>query len=106
MDLVNDGIETLRQGYHSMLQIAGSVRDALTSKTTQRATLMAVLLGTASTILFGLAAVAYLAFYHEYLPDQVTTVPVHLQYGYVSWWGGGLGWVIRSILLSQGPEWW
>lgn len=83
MDLVTDGIETLRQGYRSVLETAGSVRDALTSKTAQRTALMAVLLGTASAILFGLAAVAYLAFYHEYLPDQVTTVPVHLQYGYV-----------------------
>ncbi|PSR75451.1 putative adipose-regulatory protein-domain-containing protein [Coniella lustricola] len=82
MDLVNDGADALRSGYKSALQTAGSVRDVATSKTTQRTALMTVFLGLASTVLFGFAAVAYLAFYHEYLPDQVTTVPVHLQYGY------------------------
>lgn len=55
---------------------------AATSKTAQRTLLNTVLIIGASVVLYGLAAVAYLLFYHNYLPDQVTTIPIHLQYGY------------------------
>ncbi len=55
----------------------------VTSKAAQRTLLNTVLLVIASTILYGFAAVGYILFYHNYLPDQVTTVPVHLQYGLV-----------------------
>ena len=56
---------------------------AATSKAAQRTLLNTVLLATASAVLYGAAALGYVLFYHNYLPDQVTTVPVHLQYGYV-----------------------
>ncbi|KAF3761895.1 hypothetical protein M406DRAFT_295601 [Cryphonectria parasitica EP155] len=82
MDLVSSGAETLRSGYNATTYTAGSIWGALTSKTAQRTALTSVLLGLVSTFLLGCAAVSYLAFYHEYLPDQVTTLPVHLQYGY------------------------
>ncbi|KAK0628926.1 putative adipose-regulatory protein-domain-containing protein [Bombardia bombarda] len=55
---------------------------ALTSKAAQKTVLNTALFVTTSTVLYALAAVGYLFFYHEYLPNQVTTVPVHLQYGY------------------------
>ncbi|KAK3945586.1 putative adipose-regulatory protein-domain-containing protein [Diplogelasinospora grovesii] len=55
---------------------------ALTSKTAQRTLLNTVLITVASVVLYGFAVLGYLLFYHNYLPDQVTTVPVHLQYGY------------------------
>ena len=39
-----------------------------------------LLFGT-SIFLFGVAVVAYYFFYSHYLPDQITTFPLHLQYG-------------------------
>ncbi|OIW25017.1 hypothetical protein CONLIGDRAFT_78232 [Coniochaeta ligniaria NRRL 30616] len=53
-----------------------------TSKTAQRTLLNTVLLTSASAILYAFAALAYIIFYNAYLPDQVTTLPIHLQYGY------------------------
>jgi seipin len=41
-----------------------------------------VLVASTSAILFGLATFAYLLFYRNHLPDQITKVPIHLQYGY------------------------
>ncbi|KAH8904268.1 hypothetical protein BR93DRAFT_939925 [Coniochaeta sp. PMI_546] len=55
---------------------------AATSKAAQRTLLNTVLLTSASTFLYVLAAIAYILFYNAYLPDQVTTLPIHLQYGY------------------------
>lgn len=43
-----------------------------------------MLLITGSTVLYSLAAIAYILFYHNYLPNQVTTIPIHLQYGFVA----------------------
>ncbi|KAK3316346.1 putative adipose-regulatory protein-domain-containing protein [Apodospora peruviana] len=41
-----------------------------------------------SAALAVLSVVAYLLFYNRFLPDQLTTVPVHLQYGYgANCWG-------------------
>jgi hypothetical protein len=84
MDYINDGVELVKGSYNTAAGAAGAVYGAVTSKTAQRTLLKTVLFGILSAGLFGLACVAYLAFYHEYLPDQVFTVPVHLQYGYVS----------------------
>lgn len=82
MDYINDGVELVKGSYNTAAGAAGAVYGAVTSKTAQRTLLKTVLFGILSAGLFGLACVAYLAFYHEYLPDQVFTVPVHLQYGY------------------------
>lgn len=84
MDYVNEGAGFVRELYNAAIGAAGTVYGAVTSKTAQRTLLKTVLFGTLSAGLFSLACVAYLAFYHEYLPDQVFTVPVYLQYGYVS----------------------
>lgn len=81
MDYINDGVEYVRGTYTAAVDTASTVYRAATSKTAQRTVLTTLLFAFLSSILFGLACVGYLAFYHEYLPDQVTTVPVHLQYG-------------------------
>ncbi|KLU86614.1 hypothetical protein MAPG_05626 [Magnaporthiopsis poae ATCC 64411] len=54
---------------------------AVTSKTAQRTVLKTIVLVTTSLVLLGLSAFAYLLFYQNYLPDQVSTIPLHLQYG-------------------------
>ncbi|ROW03035.1 hypothetical protein VMCG_05695 [Cytospora schulzeri] len=82
MDYINDGVGFAKGSYNAAADAAGTVYGAVTSKTAQRTLLKTVLFGILSAGLFGLACVAYLAFYHQYLPDQVFTVPVHLQYGY------------------------
>lgn len=62
--------------------ILKSTYRAATSKTAQRTLVNTVLLTAASAFLYALAAVAYILFYNAYLPDQVTVLPIHLQYGY------------------------
>lgn len=86
MDYVNEGAELARSTYQAAWDTAGGIWRAATSKTARRTLLTTVLVGLGSAFLFGLACLGYLAFYHEYLPDQVTTVPVHLQYGLVAAW--------------------
>jgi seipin len=81
MDYINDGIEYARGTYNSALDLVTTVYNAATSKTAQRTLLTTILFTFLSSVLFLFACVAYLAFYHEYLPDQVLTLPVHLQYG-------------------------
>lgn len=83
MNYINDGTELTRSTYNAAWDTVGAVWRALTSKTARRTLLTTVLVSLASAFLFGLACLGYLAFYHEYLPDQVTTIPLHLQYGYV-----------------------
>ncbi|KAH8763247.1 putative adipose-regulatory protein-domain-containing protein [Diaporthe sp. PMI_573] len=82
MDYINDGIEYTRDTYNAALDVTSTVYNAATSKTAQRTLLTTLLFTFLSGVLFFFACVGYLAFYHEYLPDQVMTVPVHLQYGY------------------------
>lgn len=81
MDYINDGVEYARGTYNAVVDVASTVYNAITSKTAQRTVLTTLLFAFLSSVLFGFACVGYLAFYHEYLPDQVMTVPVHLQYG-------------------------
>jgi hypothetical protein len=66
----------------SLKDIVTQTQRALTSRTAQRTLLRTILISTACTILYGLAAIAYVLFYNAYLPDQVTVLPIHLQYGY------------------------
>ncbi|KAF3801688.1 Septation protein imp2 [Colletotrichum gloeosporioides] len=54
---------------------------AATSKTAQRALVNVTLLVGTSLLLLPLAATASLLFFRNYLPDQVVSAPVHLQYG-------------------------
>lgn len=56
--------------------------DVITSRPARRTLLNTILLATASTVLYVIAVVAYVLFYRNFLPDQVATVPLHLQYGY------------------------
>lgn len=81
MDYLNEGAGFARSTYHAVRDTAAGVWRALTSKTAERTVLTTMLVSLVSTLLFGLACLAYLAFYYEYLPDQVTTAPVHLQFG-------------------------
>ncbi|TLS25842.1 hypothetical protein PpBr36_07068 [Pyricularia pennisetigena] len=52
-----------------------------TSKTAQRTMVQTVFLFSGSIILLCLSSLAYILFYRNYLPDQITTIPLHLQYG-------------------------
>lgn len=81
MDYITDGIEYARGTYNAAVDVTSTVYNAATSKTAQRTVLTTLLFTFLSAVLFLFACVGYLAFYHEYLPDQVMTVPVHLQYG-------------------------
>ncbi|KAK3332071.1 putative adipose-regulatory protein-domain-containing protein [Cercophora scortea] len=67
----------------TLAECSNQIYELFTSKSTQRTLVNTVLAVITSAFLYGLAVVAYLLFYNGYLPDQVTTVPVHLQYG--SW---------------------
>lgn len=99
MDLLNDAAAHARASYRAAAQMAGSVWGALTSKTAQRTLVTTVLFALVSAVLFAVACVGYLAFYHNYLPDQVVELPVHLQYGYV------LLFLCVSFPLSSSSPW-
>ncbi|KAK3381594.1 putative adipose-regulatory protein-domain-containing protein [Podospora didyma] len=75
-------MEELRDGVRELKSSLSDIYNALTSKTAQKSLLYTILFTSASAVLYGFAAVSYLVFYHNYLPDQITTVPVYLQYGY------------------------
>lgn len=81
MELLNDAAETARSTTQGVLDFAGKLWAAATSRTAQRTVLTTVAFAIVSGVLFAVACLGYAAFYHNYLPDQVTTVPVHLQYG-------------------------
>lgn len=49
----------------------------------QRAVVNAILLASGIGTLLGLAAISSALFFQAYLPHQVVTAPVYLQYGYV-----------------------
>ncbi|KAI1747734.1 putative adipose-regulatory protein-domain-containing protein [Xylaria castorea] len=51
-----------------------------TSSTAKRTYIRTVLFITASTVLLGIAALAYPVFYYNYVPKKLITVPIHLQY--------------------------
>ena len=72
--------QQLRDIYDALCELAYEI---ITSKTTQKTVLYSILGTTASVIFYGIAIVVYLFCYNRYLPDQVTTVPLHLQYGCV-----------------------
>ncbi|KAJ4352624.1 hypothetical protein N0V85_009648, partial [Neurospora sp. IMI 360204] len=71
--------QQLRDIYDALWEFAYEI---ITSKTTQKTVLYSILGTTASAIFYGVAIIVYIFCYHRYLPDQVTTVPLHLQYGY------------------------
>lgn len=52
-----------------------------TSKPVQRAAVNVVLLVSGAVTLLGLAAIATVLFFQNFVPDQFVTTPVHLQYG-------------------------
>lgn len=77
MELANDAVDVVR----SAVATAGKVGRAATGRTAQRTALATAAFTMVSGFLFAVACVGYVAFYNKYLPDQVTTLPVHLQYG-------------------------
>lgn len=66
------------RGYQDTIQEA--VR-ALTSKPAKRAVVNTVLLTAASFVLLFFAAIASALFFQSFVPDQVLSRPVYLQYG-------------------------
>lgn len=70
---------------------------AATIRTAKWTLLNTVLITVASAVLYGLAVFAYLLFFHNYLPDQVSSVPIHLQYGYLR-----PPWLSSSTQVAQG----
>ena len=62
-------------------ETAVDIYNAVTSKPAQRTLLYTVLLGFGAAILYGSSIIGYILFYHSYLPDQIKSIPVHLQYG-------------------------
>jgi seipin len=56
----------------------------ITSKPVQRAVVSTVLLFSGAGTLLGLAAIASALFFQNFLPHQVVTTPLYLQYGYVA----------------------
>lgn len=83
MELLNDGALAVRASANTVRSGVGSVYRAATSRTARRAAFTTILFGLAGLVLLGFACVAYWAFYWKYLPDQVISLPVHLQYGYI-----------------------
>lgn len=85
MEYIKQGVESVTDWLKSFLQrLLQPVVDffsPLFTKSTARTLIITLLVTFISSVLFLFACVGYLAFYHEYLPDQVMTVPVHLQYG-------------------------
>lgn len=81
MELLHDGAQAVRASAQSVRNGLGGVYRAVTSRTAQRTLVTMALFGTAGLVLLGVACTAYWAFYWSYLPDQVVTLPVHLQYG-------------------------
>ncbi|CAK7220021.1 hypothetical protein SBRCBS47491_004048 [Sporothrix bragantina] len=65
----------------SIVSVARDGYRAATSKTAQRTYIYATLLAITSSVLYGVSIIGYLAFYREYVPHQVRSAPVHLQYG-------------------------
>lgn len=55
----------------------------VTTKLVWRSLVYSAVLIFGSAVLYAFAVLGYLGFYHDYLPDQIRTIPVHLQYGYV-----------------------
>ncbi|OHE94543.1 hypothetical protein CORC01_10176 [Colletotrichum orchidophilum] len=63
------------------MEVLSKASRAATSKTAQRTLVNASLLVGASLFLLPFAAIASVLFFRDYLPEQVVTTPVHLQYG-------------------------
>jgi hypothetical protein len=63
-------------------------RDVAGSKWVQKAVVGTTVFAILGTLLYIPAALGYILFYYKYLPELETTVPVHLQYGYVYVLGG------------------
>ncbi|TDZ24735.1 Seipin-like protein [Colletotrichum orbiculare MAFF 240422] len=63
------------------METLGKVSEAATSKTAQRTLVNLSLLTLTSFLLLIPALLASTLFFQNYLPDQVLTTPVHLQYG-------------------------
>ncbi|OAA79345.1 SH3 domain protein [Akanthomyces lecanii RCEF 1005] len=79
-----DVLAVLRHQDDGWWEAEETLRDAirtLTSKPMQRAVVNATLLASGIGTLLGLAAISSALFFQIYLPHQVVTAPVYLQYG-------------------------
>jgi len=62
-------------------QIGEAIYDILTSPRLWKAIIKILIVSAFAVTAYNLSVLAYAAFYHFHLPDQIVTVPVHLQYG-------------------------
>ena len=62
-------------------QIGEAIYDILTSPRLWKAIIKILIVSVFAVTAYNLSVLAYAAFYHFHLPDQIVTVPVHLQYG-------------------------
>lgn len=80
----------------------------ITSKPVQRAVVNTVLLVSTAATLFCTAAIASLLFFQNFLPHEVVTLPLHLQYGWVYdavYVAMLLAWLIEWLQLWHQPVW-
>jgi hypothetical protein len=73
---------------YSVQRIGELASTVLAARLTQKMVLGTAILAITSAMLYIPAALGYLALYYRYLPEMMTTVPVHLQYGYVAFLEG------------------
>jgi seipin len=69
---------------HHMQEYAKCLAGAVTAPRAQRLYLNTLLFATTSAVLLFIASVAYPTFYYNYVPEKVVSIPVHLQYKYVT----------------------
>ncbi|KAF4781369.1 hypothetical protein HER10_EVM0010839 [Colletotrichum scovillei] len=67
--------------FSDIMEVLSKASRVATSKTAQRTIVNASLLVGTSLFLLPFAAIASILFFRDYLPEQVVTTPVHLQYG-------------------------
>ena len=71
---------------HKLIELKETLQETarvVTSKPVQRAVVNTVLLVSTAATLFCTASIASVLFFQNFLPHEVVTLPVHLQYGYV-----------------------
>ncbi|KAK3303304.1 putative adipose-regulatory protein-domain-containing protein [Chaetomium strumarium] len=68
-------------GQETALRASRAVRGVSESGKVQKVVLGSVLFIIGAALLYVPAAISYLVLYYRYIPELVTTIPVHLQYG-------------------------
>ncbi|KXX75817.1 Seipin, partial [Madurella mycetomatis] len=80
-NLENLVVQLREEGRDAAQNIHRVAHRTFVSRGVRKTVITTTLLLISAGLLYIPAVVGYLLFYYKYLPDQVTTVPVHLQYG-------------------------